>query len=609
VVDVADARQVSLAENFAREAMNPADEARAFAELVGEGRSHAEIAAVFGQTERYVRARERLGRLATPVFDGFARRELSIEQAQAFAVSDDQDRQAAVFEAWSRAPHWERHANHIRAMMTEDRVRQTDPRVRLIGREAYTEAGGAVDEDLFGESVYYLDADLLTRMAQSALDAAVDAEIATGWRWGATMLDRDWAALRALKRLYPEEVALSEADQKRWDEINERLENEEMDDAAFNALEAELQALDDKTQAFTDAQKAVSGVVAILADDGAIVFERGLQRPEDVALAQTPDAAADADAGDAAPSDTGGSDGGGPTPAGPRVVLTVGGEAVDPTAGDKPRVARDPYSAALRGDLRVALKGALQIAVAENPALARDLLEFETVMHALADYGWTQGALQLRVTPGIATLKHDGWTYDAEAETLPGAAVDTGFLRERDIAAAFATFTALPVTDRDALLALAVSSSVQAALPEDKAGVDYTTDWAALAKATARLSALASPELRRIWTPTAENFLGRVSKAVLLDIVEATLGAADARLLMGAKKGELVEHMHGAFNDAAVRAKLSEDQRDRLDAWIPDPIAKCAMAKPGDAASDDGMAETAHKDANHDDASTAVAAE
>jgi hypothetical protein len=161
-------------------------------------------------------------------------------------------------------------------------------------------------------------------------------------------------------------------------------------------------------------------------------------------------------------------------------------------------------------------------------------------MHALADYGWTQGALQLRVTPGIATLKHDGWTYDAEAETLPGAAVDTGFLRERDIAAAFATFTALPATDRDALLALAVSSSVQAALPEDKAGVDYTTDWAALAKATARLSALANPELRRIWTPTAENFLGRVSKAVLLDIVEATLGAADARLLMGAKKGELV---------------------------------------------------------------------
>jgi hypothetical protein len=278
-----------------------------------------------------------------------------MEGEEAFAVSDDQDRQAAVFEAWSRAPHWERHANHIRAMMTEDRVRQTDPRVRLIGREAYTEAGGAVDEDLFGESVYYLDADLLTRMAQSALDAAVDAEIATGWRWGATMLDRDWAALRALKRLYPEEVALSEADQKRWDEINERLENEEMDDAAFNALEAELQALDDKTQAFTDAQKAVSGVVAILADDGAIVFERGLQRPEDVALAQTPDAATDADAGDAAPNDTGGSDGGGPTPAGPRVVLTVGGETVDPTDGRQAQGCAGPL---LRRPARRSSRGA-----------------------------------------------------------------------------------------------------------------------------------------------------------------------------------------------------------------------------------------------------------
>jgi ParB family chromosome partitioning protein len=36
VVDVADALQVSLAENYAREAMNPADEARAFADLVDD---------------------------------------------------------------------------------------------------------------------------------------------------------------------------------------------------------------------------------------------------------------------------------------------------------------------------------------------------------------------------------------------------------------------------------------------------------------------------------------------------------------------------------------------------------------------------------------------
>jgi ParB family chromosome partitioning protein len=607
VVDVADARQVSLAENFSREAMNPADEARAFAELVAEGRSYAEIAAVFGQTERYVRARERLGRLAAPVFDAFARRELSIEQAQAFAVADDQTRQTAVFEAWGRAPHWERAASHIRTMMTEDRVRQSDPRARLVGREAYVAAGGAVDEDLFGEMVYYLDAELLTRLAQAALDAAVDAEIATGWRWGATMLERDWAALRSLQRLYAEEVALSAEDQARWDEIEALLESEEIDDETYDALEAERAALQDRMEAFTDAQKAVSGVVAILTTDGAIAFERGLQRPEDVALARRP-ATAD-DGAEGARGDDGHDgendrpvDGERPT-AGPRVVLTVGGARVDPTA-EKPKTPRDPYSAALRDDLRTALKGALQIAVAENPALARDLLEFETVMHALAGAGWRDGVLQLRVTASPAALKHDGWTYDAETEHLPGAAVDAGFLRERDIAKGFAAFTALAQPERDALLAMAVASSVHAALPEDQTGLDYATDWRALAKATARLSRAAQPELRRIWTPTAENFLGRVSKAVLLDIVEATLGAADARLLMGAKKGELVEHLHGVFNDEGPRGKLSEDQRARLDAWLPSPVttpdeSQADAGDTGDApAADDHVAEVDANDEN-----------
>jgi ParB family chromosome partitioning protein len=608
VVDVADARQVSLAENFAREAMNPADEARAFADLVAEGRTPAEIAAVFGQTERYVKARERLGRLAAPIFDAFSRRQLSIEQAQAFAVADDEARQIAVFEAWSRAPQWERGAGHIRAQMTENRVRESDPRVRLVGREAYAEAGGAVDEDLFGDHVYYLDADLLTRLAQARLDAAVDAEIATGWRWGATMLERDWAALRGLKRLYPEDVALSDEDQARWDEIERLLEDETTDEETHDALSAELEALDRKTEAFTDAQKAVSGVVAILSADGEIVFERGLQRPEDVALASQPAAAANdgaedegGEAGDSVPDD------GAPATAGPRVVLSVGGVAATPATGDDKGARRDPYSAALRDDLRTALKGAMQLAVAEDPRLARDLLEFETVMHALAEHGWRDGVLQLRLTTGRATLKHDGWRFDAEAAALPGEAVAKTFLVERDAAAAFAAFRALPAADRDALLALAVADSVHVALPADTVGADYATDWRALAIATAHLSRAARPELRRVWTPTAENFLGRVSKAVLLDIVETTLGAADARLLMGAKKGELVEHLHGVFNDAGPRAKLSEDQRARLDAWLPAPVATPYDSRPAAADTDDAPDTAA--DRAEADATTPIAVE
>jgi ParB family chromosome partitioning protein len=600
VVDVADALQVSLAENYAREAMNPADEARAFANLVAEGRSHAEIAASFGQTERYVRARERLGRLAEPVFEAFAARALSIEQAQAFAVSDDQARQATVFAAWERAGHWERNAAHIRTLMTENRVRESDPRVRLIGRDAYVAAGGAVDEDLFGDSVFYIDAELLTRLAQTRLDETVDAEIAAGWRWGATMLKEDWSILNGLERLYPADIDLSEADQTRWNEIEGLLEDENADEATIDALNAELEALDAKTTAFADAQMRVSGVIAILHNRGEIVIERGLQRPEDVALAaRTSEADREGEGGDepAAPDVTTAK----PPMAQPheRVVFTVGGTKGDEDGEEDKRPRRDPYPAALRDDLRTALKGALQIAVAEDPALARDLLEYETVMQALTIATWRGGVLQLRVGSARAQLKHDGWGFEAEAETLPGAKAERGFMALRDDAA-FAGFRALDAADRDALLALAVAMSLRAALPEDRVGADYDTDWKALAAATAALRPTARPDLRRIWTPTAENFLGRVTKQILLDVIEATLGADQARLMMGAKKGELVEHLHAAFNDAKARAKLDAEQRARLDAWTPAPLAIELTAAPASPQDDDGGEDDADADAGCD---------
>jgi ParB family chromosome partitioning protein len=570
VVEEADARQVSLAENFAREAMNPADEARAFADLLAEGRSHAEIAAAFGQTERYVKARERLGRLAAPVFAAFQKRELSIEQAQAFAVNADAARQEAVFEAWTRAPHWEKGASHIRAMMTEDRVRQSDKRAVFVSREAYVAAGGAIDEDLFGDSVWFVDPELLTRLAQEKLEAAVDAIVAAeGWRWGATMIERDYAVLRGLMRVYPEEVELSEEDQARWDAINTRLDSEEMEDEEFHALEAELEAIDEKTQAFTEAQKAVSGVVGFLDNDGTIALERGLQRDEDRAAAKP----APAETG--ASDDDGGGDGG-EGEASPerakveRVVLTVGGGGETQTPA-KP--SRDPYSAALRADLRTVLKGALQIAVAKDPALARDLLEFELVMAANARFGWHDDVLAIRRSAQSPDFRHDGWAFDDAALDIPASRADAGFTKVEDVAEAFAAFRALPQADRDALLAAAVADSVKAALPEDQnGGPDYAHDWVRLRKATGHLVSVAEPDIRGLWTPTEDNFLGRVSKAVLLELVEATLGTEQARLLMGAKKGELVDHLHEAFNDPGARAKLSAEQRAALDAWVPAPL-------------------------------------
>jgi ParB family chromosome partitioning protein len=563
VVDAADALELSLIENIEREAMNPAEEALAFAALIDDGMDIATVAASFGVTERHVRARQRLGRLTPSVMDAFAARDLSIEQAQAFAVVDDPARQAAVFAAWSQAPGWERSAASIRRMMTETRLGSRHKLARLVGREAYAAAGGTVTEDLFGEEVFFDDPALLGRLADAMLEAAADAETAAGWKWAAVMRDMDWSLTRGLGRVYPEEVELGEADQARWDEIEAALEDEDLDDGTYAALEAEREALQAKMSVWTDAVKASAGVLVYIDADGAIAREYGLQRPEDVA----PKPAVGGDGG----GEVGAAeeiDDDGPAPGG-RVVLG----ATEPAAAPQPK--RDPWSAALRDDLRQVLKGALQLAVAEDPALALDLLHFTVVRAARSHWGYHEGVLDLRVVDATARLKDaDGWRFGEEALDIPATRVATAWEAADDEPGRFAAFRALAAADKAALVAGAVAQMTLAALPaEDSPELKPRTPM------TAALAAAASPEVRRIWTPTAENFLGRVSKALLLDIVEATLGADEARRSMGAKKADLVALLHAAFNDGEAR-RWDEATRQRLDFWLPEPLRHAGVGAP-----------------------------
>ncbi len=60
VVDASDGREASLAENFQRLAMNPADECLAFQALIDQGADVEGVARRFGLTQRFVEGRLRL---------------------------------------------------------------------------------------------------------------------------------------------------------------------------------------------------------------------------------------------------------------------------------------------------------------------------------------------------------------------------------------------------------------------------------------------------------------------------------------------------------------------------------------------------------------------
>jgi len=140
VVDADAAQEASLAENFQRLAMNPADECLAFSALVEQGADAETVARRFGLTVRFVEGRLRLAGLAPVVFEALGAGEISLDIAKAYAATPDVERQAYVFEQ-VQSSYMSSHPDSIRRMMTQATLSAGDRRARFVGEEAYV-AGG-----------------------------------------------------------------------------------------------------------------------------------------------------------------------------------------------------------------------------------------------------------------------------------------------------------------------------------------------------------------------------------------------------------------------------------------------------------------------------------
>ena len=94
---MADASEISLAENVVRVAMHPADQFEAFRTVIDNGATVAYVAARFGVSEDIVEKRLKLGRLSPVILAAYRADDIGLEQAQAFALSDDHAAQEAVY--------------------------------------------------------------------------------------------------------------------------------------------------------------------------------------------------------------------------------------------------------------------------------------------------------------------------------------------------------------------------------------------------------------------------------------------------------------------------------------------------------------------------------
>jgi ParB family chromosome partitioning protein len=139
------AREISLAENLIREAMTPADEARAYRDIVDGGADAEAVARRFGVTVRHVQGRLRLADLAEPIFAALAAGEITLDVAQAYGSTGDRERQAAAWERLDELAGRQSAGDPPRDCRGASRPITHRP---LLGEAEYVACGGRIERDL-----------------------------------------------------------------------------------------------------------------------------------------------------------------------------------------------------------------------------------------------------------------------------------------------------------------------------------------------------------------------------------------------------------------------------------------------------------------------------
>lgn len=279
-----DAEALSLAENVIRAPMHPADQFDAFKQQIDAGKSIEETADAFGVSGTVVKKRMKLAAVAPEIMKAFRKDEIDLNAVAAYTLSDDQERQRAVFKALSRgAASWQ-----IKKALTEGNIALSDKRVRFVTLEAYEAAGGGVIRDLFaerGDEAYLTDAALLDRLFAEKIEAVLEPVKAEGWQEVLYAPEGYYSISEKYRgRVYPTRRELSPEEEQQQQAMIEELDAlgvEVEDDPDNEKLAARWQELSDRIDAMMpeiyqpeDVAKAVA--VACFDYNGNLTIHRGL---------------------------------------------------------------------------------------------------------------------------------------------------------------------------------------------------------------------------------------------------------------------------------------------------------------------------------------------
>ncbi|MCQ9157019.1 ParB/RepB/Spo0J family partition protein [Acidomonas methanolica] len=529
----------SLAENVQRVALHPLDQFRAFRDMLEKGMSEEEIAAAFFVVPAVVKQRLRLMTVSDKLLDIYEQDGMKLNQLMAFSISDDHTRLEQVWEIVSQSHNREPYL--IRRMLTEKTVRASDRRVRFVGLEAYLAAGGPVMRDLFeaDDGGWLQDPTLLDRLVMEKLAAAAEDIRTEGWKWVETALSFPWGHTRDFVEIDGTPVALSEEEAARLSALHSEQETIEAEyaqadefpeevDIRLGEIEQAIEVLEERPMSFDPADMARAGAFVSLDTDGTLLVERGFVLTEDM-LAEPEDSHDEAEGYDDTVVHHGTGD-------------DVEGIGMEDTFDPEPEEedGLKPLSDRLLTELTAWRTLALRDAFVGNPHVA--LTEF---LHTLVrDIYWQ--------TPGADCLEAyvREISLPVHSPDMPGS-LPAHALRQRnegwkhdlpeDEDALWHWINGLDDTSRLALLAHCLSFGINA-LHESSHGPSLARSVRErLARADRLATVLALDLAEAGWQPTVENYLGRVTKARILEAVREARGIEAAERIAHLKKNDMAQ--------------------------------------------------------------------
>jgi ParB family chromosome partitioning protein len=582
------AEEDSLAENLQRAPLHPLDQFRAFLTLREKGQTEEEIAAVFFVSVGVVKQRLRLASVSPKLHDAYAEDEMTLDQLMGFTVNPDHERQEQVWEAIQRS--YNKEPGQIRRLLTEGAVRASDKRARYVS-EAYEAAGGPIMRDLFqsDDGGWLQDVGLLDRLVAEKLERDAESVRAEGWKWVEVAIGFPYGhtyGMRVIsgteRPLTEEETATIAALQAEMEKIEETYEDapEYPEEVAqrLNEIDETLAEINERPLAYDVIDIARAGAFICIGGSGELQVQRGYVRREDEPPVPDPVEIGDGD-GEEVPSAEyapAGADGEYPDSA-------VPGFEDEPEADE----GAQPLSDKLLTELTAYRTLALREAIGNDPGIA-----FLAALHVLCLNVFYRYALDSCLEISAKTVFF-GNHAPGLSDTRLGADLDA---RHRNWAEQLPeqpgelwdVLTGFDSDSRNALFAHCVSLTVNAVHEAFNRRPKAHAHAARLAE-TVSLDMVAAG-----WVPTVDNYLGRVTKALILEAVRQAKGDDAAKRIDHLKKGDMANEAEQLLDGTG---------------WLPEPLRTSGASLKADKAAEHTETEALPAFLDADDGADASAAQ